>query len=663
MRTCSILFFLAAVLLAWSARAHAAGIPTIRLTASRQAVLNDGRDSTEIIAEVRDSTGSYFPDGTTVTFTTNLGVFMQAGTTGTSSTRAGTARIRLTSQQKGTALVQAVTIGGGFASIEISFTDDPAEMFQGNAYVSVQATGSLLYSAGHRVIEATGKARKEGDAGLSGAYMSYRNLTVTADALQVECTSNTVRASGNVTLRKGVKSLACERLYFPLMTGDGYAIAEKDGRLRPVKVKSGDLSTELVENGVAPRFFEMTDLSDAPLIIAARQILLFPNEKLQFKRPRFFQEGQQLFSMPFYSLGLYSTELFSDQILSVGTQGLGVDVPFYYDMTPVSTGVFRILNGERSGRSVYATRPGWSLDLDQSYNSLGAGPRYTGDFGFTGMNRSDWGFHWSHSQEFSQEMRGSFFLDMPQHRSMFLSSNLNRQLGMFYMGMNLSANRSLSGPATTGSEADLYLETIPRKVGRTGYMMAFGGTATVSHNVAGDIRSNYMTQGVQTRFFSSPFRLDKHTTLTNYLTVGQLWTNSGQSGSTINASLSARRTFWNGANLQLTYDFTRQPYLLTQGGSHRVSMNFVASGGGKWNLFLYGSTLLDAANSSLIGDFNYVIAPRWRLSLSATLQRFATASYRDFEFSLGRSVGGRDLALTYSTFNHRFFFDIEASRF
>jgi len=662
-------FIIAGLLLLAGSGVRAAGVPTIVLRASRVAVLNDGRDYTEIIAEVRDSSGSFVPDGTPVTFSTNLGQFGGGATIGT---RSGTARVRLTSQQKGTATITAAVGGGGFQKMDVVFTDDPTETFQGNTYVAVQSTGALLYSAGHRIIEATGKPRENLDQGLPGAHLSYRNIEVFADSLQVDCTGNVVRANGSITLRRGNRRLQCGRLYYPLTNGDGYAVSEveeeidgrKIKRLRPVIIRGNDLRVEPAPHGIAPKFFEFEDLSEAPLIITARQILLFPGEKLQFKRPHFYQEGQRLFSVPFYSLGLFSTQLFTDQLVTIGSQGLGVDIPLYYDMTPSSTGVFRIRHGERTGRSVYATRPGWSLDLLQSYNSVGGGERrFTGEFGFTGLSRSDWGFRWSHSQEFSPTTRGSLFLDFPQHRSVYLSTNLNRQMGALYMGLNLSANRSLSGFNSSGLQGDVYVETTPRKVGKTGLMYAVGGTATAVRTRALNYTNNSLSQGIHARFYSQPFRLDHSTSLTSYVTIGNLWSNQSNDGLTALASLSATRTFGSSANLQLTYDFTRQPTFLTGGGSHRLSANFFADGGNRWNFYFFSSVMLDAPTASLFSDLSYSFAPRWRFSLSATLQRFASGLYRDFEFGIARSIGGRDLVLSYSTFTHRIFFDIEASRF
>ncbi len=645
--------------------AGAKAVPTITLTASRYAVLNDGRDSTEIIAEVRDSGGRFVPDGTVVTFTTNVGIFSRAGTTATASTRNGSARIRLSSPQKGTAQITAAVAGGGFQKMEIVFTDDPAETFQGNAYIAVQGSSALLYSAVDRVIEARGRLRgdNEEDPGLPGAHLSFRNVEVFADRLQVDCSANAVRADGNVTLIRGTRRLPCARLYYPLFKGTGYAITEVENHLRPVKIEGNELTITPLEYGINPRFLEMTDLSAAQLVVTARSILLFPGEKLQFKRPRFYQEGQPLFAMQFYSLGLYSSQLFSDQFLSVGTQGLGVDVPYYYDMSPSSTGQLRFRYGERAGRSAGATRPGVSIDMMQAYNSLRSNSRYTGEFGLTGINRSDWGMRWTHSQEFSLDTRGSLFIDLPQHRGIFASSNLSHRFGNMQLGLNLSANRSITGFRSSGMEGDLYLETMPRPVGKTGYLFAWGGTASAGRTEAEGFRSSTLSQGIQARFFSTAFRVDKNTTLTNYITVGQLWTNRGHSGTSALASVTAIHSLRGGGNLQLTYDFTRQPTVFTAGGSHRLTMSFYASRGSKWYLSLYGNTFLDAPNSSLIADFRYSVVPRWYLSFGATVQRFSSADYRDFTFGITRSIGGRDVTLSYSTLSHRIFFDIDASRF
>jgi hypothetical protein len=340
-----------------------------------------------------------------------------------------------------------------------------------------------------------------------------------------------------------------------------------------------------------------------------------------------------------------------------------VDIPLYYDLSATSTGIFHVRHGERAGRSSFATQPGWSLDMIQDYNSSGTARRYTGQFGFTGISRSDWGFRWNHSQEFNSDTRASFNLDLPQHRAVFLSTNLNRELGPLHLGLNLSGNRSLSGYHASGMEADTYLETTPSKVGKTGYMMAYGATASTIHNKNEGFSNSVASEGLQTRFFSKPFSLGGGTTLTNYITVGHTWTSQGRSGPSLLSTLTANHTFRGGASLQMTYDFTETPAALIDSGKHRLSTTFAMNGGDKWNLFFYNSMLLDARVNTTITDFNFALAPRWRLTLSATLQQFAGSQFRDYQLGFARSIGGRDFVLSSSTYSHRFFFDLEASRF
>lgn len=648
-------------LLSWATpcRALAGGPPTIVLSSSRFAVLSDGRDTAEIIAEVRDSSGRYAADGTVVTFSTNLGVFSDGGPATKQVTRSGTARARLSSQQKGTATVTASVPGGGFQKLDLLFTDDPAETVQGNAYVSVEATGTLAYAAVERTIEATSRP---GDAmpSSAGAKLTFRNLTIRAERLQVDCTSNIVRAMGQVTVARGKQNLACAKLYYNLLAGKGYAVTERGRALVPVVVEGHDLQTTVSETGIAPKFFEMTDLADARLTILARQIILFPGDKLQFKRPRFYEDGGHLFTLGFYSLSLYSSQLFSDQFLSVGTQGVGLDLPLYYDLTPVSKGVFRVKYGERYG-SAYARRPGFAMDLLQSYNAAPRSGRYSGEFGFTGLTRGDWGFRWTHSQEFGADTLTAFHLDFPQHRSVFGSANLSQRLGGLRLGLNGSANRSLEGPATNGTQADMYLETLPVRVKGTPLMTSLGGNVATRRTVSGDYRTYSLTEGIQVRAFTPSIRLDSLTSLSNAVSVGHIWSNTSARGATVYASVNATRSLGGSRMLQLGYDYVQQP-ISTGDGRHRLGLS-LGSSDARWALYFYNTLMVDTGAMSLIGDLQYSLAPRWRVGLSASVQRYQDGSYSDIILALARNIGGRDVVLSYSTFNHRIVVDLEATRF
>jgi len=647
-----------AVLLSPAVRAG--GPPTISLTCSRFAALSDGRDTLEVIAEVRDGTGRYAADGTSVTFTTNLGIFADGGPSTKAGTRSGSARVRLASQQKGAATVTASVPGGGFQKLEVIFTDDPSETFEGNTFVAVEATGALIYAAAERIIEATSRAGQSDGGIQAGAKLAYRNLEVRAERIQLDCAANTVRASGRVTVARGKRSLACARLFYNIMSGKGYAVVEQGRALTPVRVEGLDLAVAVSDIGVAPKYFEMTDLADAKLVVVARQILLFPGDKLQFKRPRFYEDGQHLFTLGYYSLSLYSSQLFSDQFLSLGTQGVGLDLPLYYDLTPVSKGVFRLKYGERYG-SAYARRPGFALDLLQGYNASAGGRRYSGEFGFTGLTRGDWGFRWTHSQEFGRDTFTGLHVDFPQHRSVFGSGNLSQRIGNLRFGLNGTANTSLTGFASSGTHADLYVETAPAKLRKTAALYALGANASTTRLASGDIKSYSLSEGIHARLFTPSVRLDRSTTLSNAVSVGHQWNNHGTGGAVVYATVSAMRSLGGNRTLQVGYDFVHQPVSVTE-GDHRLSLSLGASDA-RLGVYLYNTLMLDTGAMSLIGDVQLSLAPRWRLGVSASAQRYLSGSYTDVIVGLARNIGGRDVVLSYSTFNHRIMLDLEATRF
>lgn len=638
----------------------ASGPPTISLTSSRFAALSDGRETLEIIAEVRDSSGRYAQDGTAVSFTTNLGIFADGGPSTQAATGSGSARVRLASQQKGTATVTASVPGGGFQRLQILFTDDPAETFEGNAYVSVQASGSLIYAAAERVIEASSKPPGASEHTLPGARLTYRSLEVLAERLQLDCTANTLRASGHVTLSRGKRQVTCARLFYNIMTGKGFAVMEQGRTLAPVALEGHDIAVTPSEQGIAPRYFEMADLSEARLVIVARQILLFPGDKLQLKRPRFYEDGQHLFTLGYYSLSLYSAQLFSDQFLSLGTQGVGLDVPLYYDLSPVSKGLFRVRYGERYGSS-YARRPGFAMDVLQSYNSLARTGRYSGEFGFTGLSRGDWGFRWTHSQEFGLDTLTSMHVDFPQHRSVFGSANVSRRLGNLRLGLNGTANTTLTGIASSGTHADVYAETAPVKLKGTPAMYAFGGNVSTTRLRSTSYRNYSLSEGLRARLFTPSIRLDNATTLTNAISVGHLWNNSGSSGMSVIASVSGMRSLGGNRLVQMGYDYVHQPTPSYE-GDHRLSLSVGASEA-RFGAYLYNTVMLDTGALSLIGDLQFTVAPRWRLGLSASVQRYESGSYSDMVVGVARNIGGRDIVLSYSTFNHRIMLDMEATRF
>ncbi len=629
---------------------------TLTLRSSRSTLLADGKQSADVIAEVRDSSGRIAGNGVNVQFQTTLGTLSQQQ----SQTFSGIARVRLTSSQlSGLAHVTAFSTGGGNAVLDLLFTSDPQDLFQGNTFMQIGGSSYLAYSATDRVVEAQGKN--------GGSHITYRNIELTADRLQLNCDDNIVRAHDNIVLKRGNHTLHATRLFYSLQTGQGYAIADLNSRLQTVIISGENLIVQPSPTPI-PSSYIMFPTLQVKLVVVANSITYFPGDKLQFRRPKFYQDQTQIMSLPYYELPLNSEELFSDQFVSVGTHGLGLELPFYYNLTPKSTGILYLRHQQQLGRSYYSTNPGWGLDMIQGYNSLGE-KRYDGSFGFTGITRGDWGFRWNHNQEFNSTSQGSFYFELPQHQSLISSANFNQQLRYYRWGANFSGGQTLTSLRATSLRSEVYAETQPHKLSNSrSFLYTLGTNISTGSSTSKDAlvgNTSETTEDVIFRAFTRPIPIDKRTTLTNSFSLGNVWSSgTALSGASSLATLALDHTFAHGGAVNLTYDYVAQPGgLYISSGKHRLSVNYNVATNRKIEVVLFGSTFLDSSDSSVLADLSYRLDKQWRLLTGVTLQKYGGESYRDVQFTLGRRIGTRELQFTYSTLNRRLSLDLTATRF
>ena len=114
---------------------------TVNLRASRTMLLANGRDRAIVIAEVRDATGRPAGNSLEVLFQTSLGTLSQSR----AQTFGGIAQVELSSNVVGVAKVTA-TYRGVSNILEVGFTDNPEEMYQGTNYVQVSGGSYIAYS-------------------------------------------------------------------------------------------------------------------------------------------------------------------------------------------------------------------------------------------------------------------------------------------------------------------------------------------------------------------------------------------------------------------------------------------------------------------------------------------------------------------------------------
>ena len=631
---------------------RAQAVTTISLHANKSTLLADGKQQVELFVTVQGNT----VNNSEVTFTTTKGTLRER------SVRffGGSAHTTLTSAPiAGYADVIAFINGAASNTLRIEFTDDPEATFEGNNYILMTGKGYLAYSANDKIIEAEGKD--------GGAHLTFRNYELTADRIQLECNDvANIRASGNITLKHGKDVVNATKLHYSLQSEEGQAIGELDGKVQPITVTGAHLLVK-ADPAPAPSSRYIYPELSVKLIITARSITYFPGDRLQFRAPNFFQDQAKILTLPYYEIGLNSDELFSDHFVSVGTNGFGLEVPFYYNLSPRGSGTVYLRHGQQLGRSYFATDPGWAVDVIQGYTSQGD-KHVEGAYGFTGLLRGDWGFRWTHNQEFSPSLQGSMYIDFPHHDSVYANTSLSKQTNTMRFGFNATEGQSFTSDGENTFHNDAYAETLPHRLfGSKDVQYVFGGNFTTSRltsRLTTTPNVSDTSEQLSMRAFTRPLKVDNRTTLTNSFTFGHLWNGRANTGLLGLATLSLDHTFAGGGSANLTYDYlTRPQSSLDTGGKHRLSLNYNVASTKKFQMSIFGSTFLDSQDTSVLADAAYRLDNNWRLLTSATLQRFEGQSYSDLEFTLGRRIGAREFQLTYSTFNHRISFDLTATRF
>lgn len=726
--------------------ACAAGLSTIKLEADRKQLLADGKSAATLTARVYDGRGGAVRDGTLVRFSTTAGRLE----TESVAVQNGVARVRLIAGNlPASAIVTANVDGEGAAvpqTIVIAFGSDPDAAYSGRDWARVTAGRYIGYVADFGLIQAIGGKDR------APARIAYRGLEIQADELQFNLRDNHVRARGNVVVRRaGTGSAGVERRYsnlrFELLENQG--VAERaDGEGRPVPlVLSGPLLNETdpataapvhapaeitppassapatpaeppapLSPLIVPDTFTFDEVGGAHVTIVARSIDVEPNSRLQFRRATFYLDGQKTLSLPFHVMALGQETLFTEQVLGYGPSGVTFDFPLYYDVRPSAIGTLHVRHGERFGGSAYATRPGWTFDVEHSYTA-GKAAAADGTLAFSGLTRRDWDAHWTHAQRLDGATRGQVYLDVPGAGGLFGNALVTRQFKGFRVNLNMTGSRTsgvgyyggtqpgqttptdptqppVIDPATgqplppgaplpdpqlrlyDGSlRGQLDAETDDRGVPGVEPLRYTMSLSTARQAFFGkSAPSAYFVHDAGLRLFTAPIRLPAlgQTRLTPLVSVGQEWTSgsalsdgAARSGLSLLGTLSLNHSFGRRGAATLVYDYSQRPQALAAvGGRHRLAANLSLVGGERWNLALSGSQTLGGTSfRNLYGTLGFAIGGPWRGQVTLTSAGGRNFQYTNTEFALVRRIGGRDVAVYYSTAARRFQLDLAGARF
>lgn len=612
----------------------ASGIPAVSgnysmwLTAHPQAIIADSHSATTITAELRDSSGRAVPDGTIVEFTTSLGIIERRATT-----TAGVARVRLESgNTAGTALISAVSAeGSAVAQLRVDFLEPGTELFD-ESFIAISSKKHLGYDADSQVVDSAG-----------GVTITHRGLTIDAEEAQIDLKTNILRAKAkmggqDIVIRRGDKTLLAGALFYDLTAMRGVILTPAADGAKRMLFRGRDLFVEPCTDEQDTVNFDIKPITESKMFIKCRSCIIRPGEEIKFKRAVYYVNGERLLSVPLQVVQLRSGTTGTGQFLTYGTEGVRLNIPFYYSLTPTGTGAVRLKHSEPTGWGSYSDRAGWQVDIDQEYN-VGASE---GLFSVNRVTSSDWGIRWNHRVEFANDSQVYTYFDFPSHRDLYGTVDYTRFLGDYTFALSLRGNKLRNAEGRYLSNA--YIQSRAKPL--LGDAVSYAFTARLSY-AGGPIGSgDRLGTGLGLQFYSKPLRFGTSTNVSTSLTLSRDWGGSN-AGTSVYANVGLYRMLGNVGNLNLNYSYSWAD--TTYGyNAQRISADLSLRPSQKWYANLYSIYGLNDQSLSTFGDLSYSFMRDWRIGFLSTYQKMPYFDYSDFEIVLAKALGRQEARLTWS---------------
>ncbi len=644
----------------------------IKLSSFPSMSVADGRSTAQITAYVRDATGRSVPDGTRVIFATTIGTFRESVVT----TVGGVARATLVAGgNAGVAAITVTALRGDSSPVTLTyeFVGDKSLLSSAKEYVEIVSGNALSYAADTRKIEAASPAQ--------GVALRYRDISIDADAVQLNIPSYVLRAK-NAKMRIGKVVHVYSDLFFNLKQRKGFgtttfsayrveAILPSGGGLAfAAQTQTGDYQAAQPEDrfgvveiegptikpGRSPMgspIFNFEDLSGSPSTITAKKVVIFPQKGVQFQKAEIMVGGARVMKLPLFELSFLasSSPLVTDQMVNVNNNQLAVNYPYYLSLKPGQTSLLRFRTGERLGRGVGGSG-GAFLDYELNWNR---GDQMEGGLTVSGLARNDWSIGARHFIRFDDRTTGFAQVDIPSGRSISGSSSVGRQFDGFQVNMSGSMTRSLRGIKYSAQDYSMIAEKDPTKVGQLPVRLYYGLTATSSTNdLVGRSQHNV---GLRLRGQSLQLPIDSSTSLTSSFSVSRFASNSSGPNMAFSGNITLSKRLSSTASLVGIYDYTKDGFNDSILGQHRLSLQSYYNSG-RTNISIFASKSLDVDRLSYFGDLSYGLSRMWRLSSAYTLDRYKSDTYLDYTMGLGYQIGWREVGLVWSKATKRIGFQV-----
>jgi len=418
--------------------------------------------------------------------------------------------------------------------------------------------------------------------------------------------------------------------------------------------------------------------------ITARRIRVFPQDKIQFDHSTIFFNGTKLFSLPLYVLSLSGGANPVAGLVGFNTSGgLSLNFPYYYMASPHGTGAIYLQHAPGNGFA--AEKAGFALAIEQQYF---LSRRSYGTFNIDQIGRGAFNVNWQHNLQLSPTVSSRFFVNAPRHRDLYTYATVVKDFPTLQFGVEGSYGRPESGD--NSALGQVFARLRPRALGKSGwnytvsanalarrfnqFSLIPGGAGGGGIGLPGQSRpgtpslqttsSTLFGQTLNLSMQSPDYRPWKGANLQASVLGTAFNYSDGRRGAAPGILLGLRQKLGKSAALQLDYNFDK-------GGAGLYSADFThyLSGGASFAIGnkISGSTFFSKSfnSAALYGTagLDYYFRPKWRLGLFSDYSSFnSTDDLLNYGFSLGRTVGQREVTLNWDRDRGRFYVELGGFR-
>jgi hypothetical protein len=390
------------------------------------------------------------------------------------------------------------------------------------------------------------------------------------------------------------------------------------------------------------------------MFIRARSVFIRPDEEIKFKRANFYLDGSKVLSVPLHVEPLRGGGTGLNRALTYGTDGLRLDIPFYYSLTANGTGALRLKHAQDGGWGYYSGPSGWQLNMEQEYNSGGSTE------GLFALNRitsgEEWGARWSQRAEFENDSQLYTYVDFPAHRSLFGSADYSRRFGDYTMSLNLRGDKVRNSDGRYSTYA--YVQSRPKSLFSNAVNYSVTSRLSYSSYLGGD--ASKLGGGLGLQLYGKPLQFGAANLSTSLSVNHDL--GGAYPGTSINANVGYYRMLGNigTAGVNYSYSSTSSAYGYS---AQRISTDLSLAPSDRWRAYFYGTYGIGDKTASAFAELSYVFLPTWRVDLLGTFQKFGDFRYNDFEVALAKAVGRQEGRLIWSQARRRIRFEFSALSF